>query len=259
MNASASIPRSPVTRRSCGSPFGPSAAPMFAPASCLRSPGPRSRAIGFTLLELLAAMALLVLLMLGVWSGIRTATRTAGHTRATVDHLDAIRGAEQFLRRNFSRVSPMPWARDDDGRAIVFSGGEHAMRFVAPLPGFLGRMGPQWQKLALVPDGHGRWNLEISFEQLSPDGSRMRPIGKPEVLLTGIRQGRFVYRGRDLRQQDLGWRTTWSRPTQLPSLVRIELRLDHGDWPTLTAPLRVDSGAVDRASAIRGLWAGGAP
>ena len=32
------------TRRSCGSPFGPSAAPMFAPASCLRSPGPESRA-----------------------------------------------------------------------------------------------------------------------------------------------------------------------------------------------------------------------
>lgn len=214
---------------------------------------------GFTLLELLAALALLSLLMLGVWSGIRTAAHTMHHGRARVDHLDKIRGAERFLRRNFSQATPIPWARDEDGRALVFSGGMHAMRFVAPLPGFLGRKGPQLQELALVPDGHGTWRLEVSFAMLPPDGSQPQPLGKPEVLLTDIRQGRFVYRGFNLKGQDLGWRPTWGRPTQLPSLVRVELQLADGRWPTLTAPLRVDGSAVNRASVMRGLRTGSAP
>lgn len=213
---------------------------------------------GFTLLELLAALALLALLMLGVWSGIRTAAHTMHHGRAKVDRLDKVRGAERFLRRNFSQVTPIPWARDEEGRAVVFDGGVHAMRFVAPLPGFLGRMGPQMQELALVPDGHGAWRLEVTFAMLPPDGSQPQPLGKPEVLLTGIKQGRFVYRGFDLKNQDLGWRTSWGRPTQLPSLVRVELQLDDGRWPTLTAPLRVDGSAVNRASVMRGLRSGSA-
>lgn len=218
----------------------------------------RATSRGFTLLELLAALALLSLLMLGVWSGIRTAAHTMHHGRAKVDRLDKVRGAERFLRRNFSQVTPIPWARDEEGRAVVFDGGVHAMRFVAPLPGFLGRMGPQMQELALVPDGHGTWRLEVTFAMLPPDGSQPRPLGKPEVLLTGIRQGRFVYRGFDLKNQDLGWRTSWARPTQLPSLVRVELQLADGRWPTLTAPLRVDGSAVNRASVMRGLRSGSA-
>ena len=216
-----------------------------------------SRLRGFTLLELLAALALLALLMLGVWSGIRTAAHTVHHGRAKVDRLDKIRGAEQFLRRNFSQVTPIPWARDEDGRAVVFAGGLHTMRFVAPLPGFLGRMGPQLQQLALVPDGHGTWRLEMSFAMLPPDGSQPQPLGKPEVLLTGIRSGRFIYRGFNLKGLDLGWRPSWGRPTQLPSLVQVKLQLAQGQWPTLTAPLRVDAGAVNRASVMRGLRPGG--
>jgi len=218
----------------------------------------RAASRGFTLLELLAALALLALLMLGVWSGIRTAAHTMHHGRVKVDRLDKVRGAERFLRRNFSQVTPIPWARDEEGRAVVFDGGMHSMRFVAPLPGFLGRMGPQMQELALVPDGHGAWRLEMSFAMLPPDGSQPQPLGKPEVLLTGIRQGRFVYRGFDLKNQDLGWRTSWARPTQLPSLVRVELQLADGRWPTLTAPLRVDGSAVNRASVMRGLRSGSA-
>src|SRR5699024_9939917 len=124
---------------------------------------------GFTLLELLAAMALLALLMLGVWSGIRTAAQTSSRGRAVVDRLDRRRGGQRSLRRNPAQATPVPWARVDDGRPVVFHGGPHRMRFVAPLPGFLGRMGPQWQALELVPDGEDsdRLRLQVTFARLS--------------------------------------------------------------------------------------------
>lgn len=203
---------------------------------------------GFTLLELLAAMALLALLMLGVWSGIRTAAQTTSRGRAQVDRMDQIRGAEQFLRRNLAQTTPIPWARDDDGQSIVFRGGPRDIRFVAPLPGFLGRLGPQWQRLQLVPDGDdGGLRLQITFARLSPDGSELQPMDKPEVLLTGIREGVFNYRGRDLKREDTGWQVQWPRGTHVPDLVRIKLKLDDGRWPTLTVPLRVDTSAVNRS------------
>lgn len=202
---------------------------------------------GFTLLELLAAMALMALLMLGVWSGIRTAAQTTRHGRARVDHLDRLRGAEQFLRRNLAQTTPIPWARSDEGQAVVFRGGPRRMRFVAPLPGFLGRMGPQWQELQLVPDDDGGLRLQVTFARLSPDGGKLQPMDKPEILMTGIRKGVFTYRGRDLKREDTGWHVQWTRSTHLPDLVRIELELEQGDWPTLTVPLRVDTSAVNRA------------
>lgn len=216
---------------------------------------------GFTLLELLAATALLALLMLGVWSGIRTAAQTSSRGRAVVDRLDRLRGAEQFLRRNLAQATPIPWARDDDGRPVVFHGGPHRMRFVAPLPGFLGRMGPQWQVLELVPDGEGndRLRLQVTFARLSPDGGELKPMDKPEVLLRGIRKGVFTYRGRDLERKDTGWRVQWTRGARLPDLVRVELDLEHGRWPTLTVPLRVDTSAVNRAGVRFPGSAGGTP
>lgn len=203
---------------------------------------------GFTLLEIIAALALLALLMLGVWAGIRTVTHSVSRGRAIASRLDIQRGAEQFLRRNLSQIRPIPWARNDKGRAVVFVGKPHAMRFVAPLPGFLGRMGPQLQTLKLVPDDHGTMRLEVAFALLPPDGSAPRPFGKPEVLMRGIQQGHFIYRGTDLKRHDTGWKNRWTDFSRLPSLVEVSLRPVHGTWPTLDVPLRVDASAVNRAA-----------
>lgn len=203
---------------------------------------------GFTLLEIIAALALLALLMLGVWAGIRTVTQSVSRGRAAVSRLDSKRGAEQFLRRNLAQIRPIPWARSDKGRAVVFVGKPHAMRFVAPLPGFLGRMGPQLQTLTLVPDDHGTWRLEVAFALLPPDGSAPRPFGKPTVLMSGIRQGHFIYRGLDLKRHDTGWKDRWTDLSRLPSLVEVVLKPAHGNWPALEVPLRVDSSAVNRAA-----------
>lgn len=202
---------------------------------------------GFTLLEVLAALALLSLLMVAVWSGITTATDTVVRGRKHVQRLDQVRGAQRFLRHNLAQATAIPYATDDNNRLLVFQGQVDSMRLVAPLPGFLGRMGPQWQKLELVPDEDGDKRLQITFARLSPDGSEMTPIDKPEVLLTGIRKGHFSYRGRDVRNRDMGWQTQWSRPSHTPALVRIDLQLDNGSWPTLTVPVRVDQSAVNRS------------
>jgi general secretion pathway protein J len=127
---------------------------------------------------------------------------------------------------------------------------------VAPLPGYLGRLGPQLQQLQLVPDDNGGLRLEASFAILPPDGSKPEPLGDAQVLLAGIRSGGFDYRGRDRQGRPGDWQDEWKDGHRLPSLVGIHLDLDGGrDWPTLLTPLRVNaaasSGANDPLRALR--------
>jgi general secretion pathway protein J len=109
-----------------------------------------TRTSGFSLLEVLAALALLALLLLGVYTGISSATHSVRSGDHAIERLDEIRSAQQFLRRELGEATALPWAVDAQGNPIAFTGDAHEMHYVAPLPGYLGRQGPQLQMLKLV-------------------------------------------------------------------------------------------------------------
>jgi len=199
------------------------------------------RAAGFTLLEVLAALVLLALLLVGVYSGIRTATHSVRSGTAAIERLDQIRSAQQFLRRELAQSLAQPIGHTDQGEPIFFVGTAHEMRYVAPLPGYLGKLGPQLQRLQLVDDGHEGLRLELSLVLLPPDGKPPQPLGEPQVLLDHIRDGGFNYRGIDARGAAVPWAPTWADGRLLPQLVSITLRSrDGADWPQLNVPLRVN-------------------
>jgi general secretion pathway protein J len=199
------------------------------------------RAAGFTLLEVLAALVLLALLLVGVYSGIRTATHSVRSGTAAIERLDQIRSAQQFLRRELAQSLAQSIGHTDQGEPIFFVGTAHEMRYVAPLPGYLGKLGPQLQRLQLVDDGHEGLRLELSLVLLPPDGKPPQPLGEPQVLLDHIRDGGFNYRGIDARGAAVPWAPTWADGRLLPQLVSITLRSrDGADWPQLNVPLRVN-------------------
>ncbi len=210
-----------------------------------------SRAGGFTLLEVLAALALLALLLVGVYSGIRTASHSVRAGTAAVERLDAVRSAQQFLRSELAQAMTAQLAKNpDNDEPIFFKGDARSMSFVAPLPGYLGKLGPQAQMLELVDNGKGGQRLQVRFALLPPSGEPL-PAGPPQVLLEDVREGRFQYRGLDARGRVGPWRADWPGGDHLPQLVRIDLKLpDAGYWPQLTVPLRVDASANQRQFAM---------
>ncbi len=209
------------------------------------------RARGFTLMEILAALVLLSLLMLAVFSGIRIAMHSVRFGQQFTARTDAVRATQDFMRRELAQAIRQPWGLTGERRPIVFTGGPEQVQYVAPLPGYLGKLGPQLQTLKLVPgsDGDG-YRLQVSFALLPPDGGKPQPLGKPQVLLTGIRSGQFSYRGRKRNRQPTGWMDRWQDTDRTPVLVRLELKLRHGDWPVMLAPIRVDASAVQGAGGI---------
>jgi len=196
---------------------------------------------GFTLLEVLAALVLLALLLVGVYTGMRTAIHSVRSGSAAIERIDQIRSAQQFLRRELAQSMTQPIAHTPEGDAIFFEGSAHEMTYVAPLPGYLGKLGPQLQHLQLVGDGKGSWRLELSLALLPPDGQPPQALGDPQVLLDHIHGGSFSYRGIDVQGRTVPWSPAWPDGRMLPLLVRIALQPQGSDdWPLLQVPLRVN-------------------
>jgi general secretion pathway protein J len=199
------------------------------------------RAAGFTLLEILAALVLLALLLVGVYSGIASANRSVRSGTAAIERVDQMRSAQQFLRRELAQSVTQPIASTDRGEPIYFQGSAREMRYVAPLPGYLGKLGPQLQQLQLVDDGQGGQRLELRLALLPPDGQPAKPLGEPQVLFDHIRRGSFSYRGVDILSRPVAWSPAWADGRVLPLLVRIEVQPQGRDsWPRLDVPLRTN-------------------
>lgn len=211
---------------------------------------------GFTLIEVLGSLVLLSLLLLAVYGGIRAASQSVRSGQAAIERLDQIRSAQMYLRRELAQTMAMAFAKTDKGENIYFLGDAHQMRFVAPLPGYLGKLGPQLQQIKLVPnDKGGGSRLEVSFAILPPDGSDPKPLGDPEVLMDNVREGSFSYRSPDTDDQAGTWGTDWSDGRAMPILVQVNLQVDGNyGWPSLEVPLRVDPSATgNQINLLRGL------
>lgn len=203
-----------------------------------------NRVRGFSLMEVLAALALLSIVLLGVYSGISTAGRIVRSGDRAIERMDEIRSAQAYLRSELAQALVMPFDQTDDGDPIVFQGAADKLTFVAPMPGYLSRLGPQMQTVALVADGRNDYRLEVSLFLLPPDGSEPKALGEPQVLMRGIRKGAFSYRGTDDQNKPTDWTASWGDGRRTPSLVRLALDVDGTTvFPTLVAPLRIDPSA----------------
>jgi general secretion pathway protein J len=202
------------------------------------------RTNGFSLMEVLAALALLTIVLLGVYSGISTASRIVRSGDQAIERMDEIRSAQSFLRSELAQALAIPFDETDDGEPIVFAGTSRTLRYVAPMPGYLSKLGPQLQTISLVDDGRQSYRLEVTLAMLPPDGGAPQPIGEPEVLLRGISKGSISYRGMDDQNRPGDWQDSWGDGRRTPSLVRIELEVaGNVAFPTLVAPIRIDASA----------------
>ncbi|NII54854.1 general secretion pathway protein GspJ [Luteibacter sp. SG786] len=215
---------------------------------------------GFSLMETLAALALLALLLLGVFASLDTIARSTHSSLAATERLDQMRAAQNYLRRALSGALPYPWALGKDKQVVVFRGDGQGATFVSPGPGYLANEGLQLQTLSLVGEP-GDQRLVIAFAPLpTRSGAGVVPAS-PETLLEHIASGRIVYGGSDAHGRVLPWRTSWSDEQRMPTMVGIELTLRHGlRWPTFVVPLRMDPGAVnDREAYVRLAATGATP
>lgn len=205
---------------------------------------------GFSLMEVLAALALLAILLLGVYSGVRSTTLTVSHGSSAIARLDEVRGAREFLRRQLSSATALPWKMLDERTPIVFEGDATHLRFVSTLPGYLGKLGPQVIEVVLTEEGREGHALEARLSPL-PGSQSTVTGGAGDTLLAHVRSLRVRYAPRG----SLTWQDHWNEPTVLPGAVEISLMPEEGidAWPPLVVAPRQDPDAVNVRGVARRL------
>lgn len=188
-----------------------------------------SSADGFTLVELLASLAVLALLSLLLVEGM--SGRSLAWTRmdrdtATGETTEAVQG---LLADRVAHIWPLtifyirPPGPDFDGRVAQ-------VVFLAPPPEAQGP-GPL-RRYRLSLDAGGDLDLD-SLSDLSLDPERW---STRQVLLQGVQTLDLAYFGAAGPDHAPRWRTEWRQQPFMPALVRIRVAFADGDrrrWPDL--------------------------
>jgi len=221
----------------------------------MRNRSPGNAEAGFTLVELLLAITLMSMLLALAYGGLRAATQASERGQVILEASGQVRTTHQFVRRQLNQMQPLPFGVMDDldETRIVFEGSATHIQFVAPMPGYLGKGGPQVQLLQIMQGNEGD-DLIFSHALLQgyePDSLFDR---EPILLMEGIENAAFEFLGRDEDGELTGWMGAWPDPSILPVAVRLDL--DFGEdsqalWPLLTTGVRVDEIAVSSSAAAR--------
>jgi general secretion pathway protein J len=203
---------------------------------------------GFTLIELLVAMTLVVLLMTLVYEGLRSGQKAAETGQAFIDRTNRLRITHEFVRMQVGRLMPLAYKQDPtNGKLFLFEGDHEKIRFVAPMPGYLGFGGTYVQELELIRDGRFR---SLVFRHWLHNGFDEKKIDKSEppiLLLSGIGNGGFRFKGVNPEGKLGDWTERWEDPQLTPMSIQLDLEMSPEsriDWPLLEIVMMVDGGAT---------------
>lgn len=210
---------------------------------------------GFTLVELLLAVTLLSMLLALAYGGLHAATRATDRGQQILEESGRLRMAHQFVRKQLNQAIPLAFNQKDGNTANattnasaeikeseVFLGSAHSIRFVGPMPGYLGFGGPQVQELSIVSGDNG---LELVLEHALVQGFEESSLTErdPISLIDHIDSAEFRFQGRDEEGELLPWINSWEETDKMPVAIALDIDFEEGaytDWPLLVAAVRVD-------------------
>ena len=204
------------------------------------------RTRGFSLLEMLVAVALLATGLALAFGIVQGSVRASTSAERVAAHSDRVRTVHGFVRRQVAAALPQPIDPDagfEEIRLLRLSADR--LEFIGEMPGYLGRGGPYLQVLRLQRGARGT-ALVFEHRLMTPEGP-LKAERPPEVLIEGLAEARFSARafGPDGRPE--AWASEWTRLGQLPSQVRLTARFTEPRlrFPDLVVPLRYSlSGAT---------------
>ena len=210
------------------------------------------RARGFTLIEMVVALALLGTMMLLMYSGLTFGLRgwDAADTngRRTADR----RIAENFLRREIGETFPMRF-KDPMTLKVAFEGKENRLRFVSSRPAGISAFGLSLVGLEIETDDIKRTrNLVMRRAMPDDEAKDFAPLDKGErtVLFEGVDAVVFEYFGSENDFTDPKWVEAWDFAGRVPQLIRIRIRTaDGGSLPEMVVRLMLseEAGCLESA------------
>ena len=201
---------------------------------------------GFTLVELLVAIAIVSVLMVLLLGALRFGRDATVSTARKSDRSFEISAAYRFLREALGNAQPLSDEVPGAEPPLLFDGERDHLDFVTLVPAYLAPAGFHLLRLGLEADA--RTNRLVLRWRGSPRGPTATGTGAiaPSVLLDRIVRVEFAYFGPISDGAPATWHPRWRAATRLPDLVRLRIALaDGGAVPDLVVALRVADDVID--------------
>jgi general secretion pathway protein J len=196
---------------------------------------------GFTLVEILVAVALVGLLSTLIVGGVRLGAQAwtkAGRRSAGAADIDAV---QDLVRHTIASAYPAFASSDPTDRSVAFNGDHASLALVAPLP--VAIEAGVWARERFFVAQHGGapalfmgWHLDL------PASDEGTPLPENTVLLLEhVRAAHFGYFGLSEDMQNRVWQESWTGRRFLPEMVRVRIERDNpllASWPELVAEPR---------------------
>lgn len=194
---------------------------------------------GFTLVELLVALALFSLLVTLLFDNIRFGLHAWKRGSAHVEHVEHSMISQDLVRRLIGNLYPMVVTKGGSPR-IDFDGSKDGVSLLGNAP--------------IVANGGGRFRFRFSVER-QQDRTDLVMRSTPELadpqesamttrtlLLSDIDRAEFSYLGEVAAGRSVQWSDHWTRRSDVPKLVRVRVVFRSGDervWPELLVAPRI--------------------
>jgi general secretion pathway protein J len=201
----------------------------------VQTQSPGRRPAGFTLVEVVVALAVLSLILLATVSALRTFANTQESIDRVVTRLDEVRTVSSFLRDSLDSAI----VGDVSTGGLTLGGSE------TPPAYFRGdRNSLEWKSAVLFGEGYGGVYLmrvalegnDLVLRWREPSGINRRKnwaSAQSKVLLADVEQFQLAFR----RDYVRGWENNWRR-SDPPVSVRLNIRSRERNWPELIMQVR---------------------
>jgi general secretion pathway protein J len=196
-----------------------------------------SRIVGFTLVEVVVALTLLSLVLLGLVSALRSFGQTSARLEAQTLVVDDLRLVSALLQRTISRASSRKY--QDPADQVVrtwFAGDADGLVWLGQVPARHGTGGLNHLRLFIggksAANDRNRLFLQMSpytSDENRPDWNAL----EARILLDDIDSLHLQYQG----VGETDWLNSWSEPEVLPGLVRLVAAVRGRSWPPIVIRL----------------------
>ena len=224
-----------------------------------RSAGALPGARGFTLVELMVAMALMSLVVLAMASALRTMAQTETRVDGRLSRMDDVESVAVFLKSVVGRVvvKKNPASLNTNDAPYLFQGDPDSLTWIGVMPARFGMGGRYFFHLGVEATSSGA-ALILRYQIWKPNaGFPNWAAAQQLTLVEQIESFQLQYENPQ-RSPDV-WSAGWQFPAnavndlpadRFPSRVRINLGRSGQTWPPLVVVMRPLSGAADGGEVV---------
>ena len=184
---------------------------------------------GFTLLELLITLAVLLLIVVFATGALSLGSRSVAKGDARMEYLERLRMSLSTIRAQIESQIPLR-IEEEGARRFAFRGDSKSLQFATGYSAWGSEKGPVMVSYQVEDDGRGRQVLRVSETIAGTDAKR-------ETILLEASEITFEYETVNPADPATPWGESWSETEMLPGRVRVHLADGRKSF-VLTIPTR---------------------